>query len=128
MSVWGKILGGAAGFAIGGPIGAILGTAAGHAVDKMRDSTREAPEDAGANYADPESAPDLTNRVQQMAERIASEELLGEVTRPFSSLPGHEAVQQDILIKAEGEPTKRVLIGASLKVSELVMSQSCLAQ
>jgi DnaJ like chaperone protein len=45
MSVWGKILGGAAGFAIGGPIGAILGTAAGHAVDKMRDSTREAPED-----------------------------------------------------------------------------------
>ena len=45
MSVWGKILGGAAGFAIGGPIGAILGTVAGHAVDKMRDSTREAPED-----------------------------------------------------------------------------------
>lgn len=45
MSVWGKILGGAAGFAIGGPIGAILGAAAGHAVDKMRDSTREAPEE-----------------------------------------------------------------------------------
>jgi DnaJ like chaperone protein len=45
MSVWGKILGGAAGFAIGGPIGAILGAAAGHAVDRMRDSTREAPED-----------------------------------------------------------------------------------
>jgi DnaJ like chaperone protein len=45
MSVWGKIVGGAAGFAIGGPIGAILGTVAGHAVDKMRDSTREAPED-----------------------------------------------------------------------------------
>jgi DnaJ like chaperone protein len=45
MSIWGKILGGAAGFAIGGPIGAILGAGAGHAVDKMRDSTREAPED-----------------------------------------------------------------------------------
>ncbi len=45
MSVWGKILGGAAGFAIGGPLGAILGTVAGHAVDKMRDSTREAPGD-----------------------------------------------------------------------------------
>ena len=45
MSVWGKILGGAAGFAIGGPIGAILGTAAGHAVDKMRESTREEGED-----------------------------------------------------------------------------------
>jgi DnaJ like chaperone protein len=45
MSVWGNILGGAAGFAIGGPIGAILGGVAGHAGDKMRDSTREAPED-----------------------------------------------------------------------------------
>lgn len=45
MSVWGKILGGAAGFAIGGPIGAILGGVAGHAVDKMRESAREAPDD-----------------------------------------------------------------------------------
>ncbi len=45
MSVWGKIVGGAAGFAIGGPIGAILGTVAGHAVDKMRDSTKEVPPD-----------------------------------------------------------------------------------
>lgn len=36
MSIWGKILGGAAGFAIGGPIGALLGGIAGHAVDAMR--------------------------------------------------------------------------------------------
>ena len=36
MSVWGKILGGAAGFALGGPLGAIIGAVAGHAVDKMR--------------------------------------------------------------------------------------------
>jgi DnaJ like chaperone protein len=35
MSVWGKILGGAAGFALGGPIGALIGALAGHAVDKM---------------------------------------------------------------------------------------------
>jgi DnaJ like chaperone protein len=33
MSVWGKIIGGAAGFAIGGPIGALIGALAGHAVD-----------------------------------------------------------------------------------------------
>ena len=39
MSIWGKIVGGAAGFAIGGPIGALLGGLAGHAVDKMREST-----------------------------------------------------------------------------------------
>lgn len=36
MSIWGKILGGAAGFALGGPLGALIGAAAGHAVDSMR--------------------------------------------------------------------------------------------
>ncbi len=41
MSVWGKILGGAAGFALGGPIGALLGAGAGHAVDKMRESASD---------------------------------------------------------------------------------------
>ena len=33
MNIWGKVIGGAAGFAIGGPIGALLGTVAGHAID-----------------------------------------------------------------------------------------------
>jgi DnaJ like chaperone protein len=41
MSIWGKILGGAAGFALGGPIGALLGAVAGHAVDKMASDTRD---------------------------------------------------------------------------------------
>lgn len=35
MSIWGKIIGGAAGLALGGPLGALLGAAAGHAVDRM---------------------------------------------------------------------------------------------
>ena len=34
MSIWGKIIGGAAGFALGGPLGALLGALAGHAADK----------------------------------------------------------------------------------------------
>lgn len=38
MSVWGKILGGAAGLMIGGPIGALLGAAAGHAYDALAES------------------------------------------------------------------------------------------
>lgn len=42
MSIWGKIVGGAAGFAIGGPIGALLGGLAGHAVDALREDLREA--------------------------------------------------------------------------------------
>ena len=34
MSIWGKIIGGAAGFALGGPIGALLGVVGGHALDR----------------------------------------------------------------------------------------------
>ncbi|MGD1879377.1 MAG: TerB family tellurite resistance protein [Kiloniellaceae bacterium] len=51
MSVWGKILGGAAGFALGGPIGALIGALAGHAVDKMKDSTGPAATDATKQIA-----------------------------------------------------------------------------
>jgi DnaJ like chaperone protein len=36
MSIWGKVIGGMAGFALGGPLGALLGAVAGHAVDRMR--------------------------------------------------------------------------------------------
>ncbi len=42
MSVWGKIIGGAAGFAMGGPLGALLGGLAGHAFDKMRGAQAQA--------------------------------------------------------------------------------------
>ena len=42
MSVWGKVIGGFAGFAMGGPLGAMLGAVAGHAVDKMRGIPEEA--------------------------------------------------------------------------------------
>lgn len=43
MSIWGKILGGAAGFALGGPLGALLGAVAGHAVDRFADAPLPAP-------------------------------------------------------------------------------------
>lgn len=38
MSVWGKVIGGVAGFALGGPLGGLMGAFAGHAMDKMRDT------------------------------------------------------------------------------------------
>ena len=38
MSIWGRIIGGTAGFALGGPIGAILGVMAGSAFDRKRKS------------------------------------------------------------------------------------------
>lgn len=36
MSIWGKVIGGVAGFALGGPLGALIGAVAGHAVDRIR--------------------------------------------------------------------------------------------
>lgn len=36
MGIWGKIIGGAAGFALGGPLGALVGAVAGHAIDRSR--------------------------------------------------------------------------------------------
>ena len=45
MSIWGKVIGGMAGFALGGPLGAMLGVGAGYAVDRMRDSGAATAED-----------------------------------------------------------------------------------
>ncbi len=39
MSIWGRVIGGAAGFALGGPIGAILGVMAGGAFDRRSRSS-----------------------------------------------------------------------------------------
>ncbi|MDP6352156.1 MAG: TerB family tellurite resistance protein [Alphaproteobacteria bacterium] len=50
MSIWGKVIGGAAGFALGGPIGALIGAIGGHVVDKFR--TGAAQTDPGAFAAD----------------------------------------------------------------------------
>ena len=36
MSVWGKVIGGAAGFAIGGPLGAMMGVMAGNIYDRKK--------------------------------------------------------------------------------------------
>ena len=58
MNIWGKIVGGTAGFAIGGPIAALLGVMAGLAVDHVLDS-RVSSETALAASADPKDHPGL---------------------------------------------------------------------
>ena len=51
MSLWGKIIGGAAGFAMGGPLGALIGAAAGHAVDRLGTSEEPIDEEASTRKA-----------------------------------------------------------------------------
>ncbi len=46
MSIWGKIIGAAAGMALGGPLGALAGAAAGHAVDRHFAAAPAEPADA----------------------------------------------------------------------------------
>ena len=48
MSIWGKIIGGTAGFALGGPIGALVGVAAGHFIDRAAARARLRSGDATA--------------------------------------------------------------------------------
>ncbi len=36
MSIWGKVIGGVAGFTLGGPLGALIGVYAGHKMDQAR--------------------------------------------------------------------------------------------
>ncbi len=45
MSIWGKLIGGAAGFALGGPLGLLLGAVAGH----VYDSSKRSPAESGAD-------------------------------------------------------------------------------
>ncbi|MDE1147366.1 MAG: molecular chaperone DjiA [Azospirillaceae bacterium] len=56
MSIWGKVVGGVAGFALGGPLGALLGIAAGHAADAWAAGT------TGSNLPPgPDGRPDQTH-------------------------------------------------------------------
>ncbi len=55
MSIWGKLVGGAAGFALGGPLGALLGGIAGHVFDSSKraqtDSTADPTKQIGFTIA-----------------------------------------------------------------------------
>jgi DnaJ like chaperone protein len=70
MSIWGKIIGGAAGFALGGPLGALLGAVAGHAVDKIRE-TASVGEAAGGFPGDAGEELDPRAGTRQIAFTIA---------------------------------------------------------
>lgn len=73
MSIWGKVIGGVAGFAVGGPIGAIIGAVAGHhVVDKQRDEEH-------ARIGNAEKQVAFTTAVIVLAAKMAKAD--GQVTR-----------------------------------------------
>src|SRR3990167_524337 len=79
MSIWGKIIGGVAGFAIGGPLGGLMGAYAGHMVDKSR-SEREAPRGGrgGGVYADDTRQVAFTTAIIVLSAKMAKAD--GQIT------------------------------------------------
>lgn len=83
MKIWGKIVGGTAGFALGGPIAALLGVMAGHALDQFVEQTAGS-EMTVATPVDPRDHPGLreiafTIGVIALGAKMARVD--GEVTR-----------------------------------------------
>ena len=72
--IWGKLIGGAAGFALGGPLGALLGAVAGHAVDRMRKAG-----DVGEGELDQSKQTAFTIAVIALSAKMAKAD--GRVTR-----------------------------------------------
>jgi DnaJ like chaperone protein len=84
MKIWGKIVGGTAGFALGGPIAGLLGVMAGHAVDQLVGQQSAGDEAAFAMSADSKDHPGLreigfTIGVIALGAKMAKVD--GEVTR-----------------------------------------------
>lgn len=87
MAIWGKIVGGAAGFALGGPIGALIGAGVGHAVDRVAFNER----------VDEESATKITFTIGVIALSAKMAKADGEVTldevaafKKLFKVPRHE--------------------------------------
>jgi DnaJ like chaperone protein len=90
MSIWGKILGGAAGFAIGGPLGALLGVGAGHMFDQGVENVR--------GKFPPDAAKQITFTIGVIALSAKMAKADGKVTRDevdafkqIFRIPPHEA-------------------------------------
>src|SRR5262249_21555426 len=84
MQIWGKIVGGTAGFAIGGPIAALLGVMAGHAVDHYVLEGRLSSETAPPAPRDPQDHPGLREiafTIRLIALRAQMARVDGDVSR-----------------------------------------------
>src|SRR5579872_895710 len=89
MKIWGKIVGGTAGFALGGPIAGLLGVMAGHAVDRyvlepeppLSDETAPAVRDPRASSEDHPGLRQIAFTIGVIALGAKMARVDGEVTR-----------------------------------------------
>ncbi len=89
MSIWGKILGGAAGFAIGGPLGALLGVGAGHMLDQGVESVRgQFPPDAAKQITFTIGVIALSAKMAKADGHVSRDEVLA--FKQIFQIPSHE--------------------------------------
>jgi len=90
MSIWGKIIGGAAGFAIGGPLGAILGAGAGHALDSSYEKVKgQLPPDATKQITFTIGVIALSAKMAKADGHVTREEV--DAFKRIFQIPPHEA-------------------------------------
>jgi DnaJ like chaperone protein len=89
MHIWGKIVGGTAGFAIGGPIAALLGVMAGHAVDQVLE-TRVSAETMPAAPRDPHAPIGDHPGLRQIAFTVGVIALGAKMARVDGEVTNHE--------------------------------------
>ncbi|MCK5040984.1 MAG: TerB family tellurite resistance protein [Sphingomonadales bacterium] len=90
MSIWGKIIGGAAGFAIGGPLGAMLGAGVGHAMDTgLASGVGRAAEDATRKITFTIGVIALSAKMAKADGVVTRDEV--DAFREIFKIPPHEA-------------------------------------
>jgi DnaJ like chaperone protein len=90
MRIWGKIVGGTAGFAIGGPIAALLGMMAGHAVDHALETRVVSSETMPAVPRDPQAPVGDHPGLRQIAFTVGVIALGAKMARVDGEVTGHE--------------------------------------
>lgn len=92
MSIWGKIIGGAAGFAVGGPLGAVVGAAAGHLFDRNKDLAEQAEQQAlgrGGASRGAEAFAHLVGKAREQARQTAFATAMIVLCAKMAKADGH---------------------------------------
>lgn len=108
MSIWGKIIGGAAGLALGGPLGALLGAAAGHVMyDRGARGMLEMDDGGGSGVEDAQLSfllgfIALAAKVAKADGRVTRDEVAA--MKGVVEIPeGAEAAVRDVFNEAKGD-------------------------
>lgn len=107
MSIWGKIIGGAAGFVIGGgPLGALIGAAAGHFIDRKVEQVRQS--NAQDHAFDPSAPPGFKEAIHQARQQARDQMRAAAFATTVVALCAKMAKADGQVSRAEVDAFKRI--------------------